>query len=63
MGQDGHDHGSRVIASGFYDMGFDVNIGPLFSTPGEVDDLAADSDVHVIVYRLRWPEIYLYCQI
>ena len=48
MGQDIHDRGSRVIASGFSNLGFDVNVGLLFSTPGEVADLAADSNVHVI---------------
>ena len=48
MGQDGHDFGSRVVPSGFSDLGFDVDVGPLFSTPGEVDDLDDDSDVHVI---------------
>ena len=48
MSQDGHDRGSRVIEPGFSDMGFDVDVGPLFSTTGEVADLAADSNVHVI---------------
>ena len=48
IGQDGHGCGSRVIASGFSDLGFDVNVGPLFFTMGEVADLAADFDVHVI---------------
>ena len=48
MGQDGHDCGSRVIASGFSDLGFDVDVGPLLSTPGEVAYLAANSDIHVI---------------
>ena len=48
MGQDGRNRGSRVISSGFSDLGFDVDIAPLFSTPGEVADLAADSDVHII---------------
>ena len=48
MGQDSYDCGSRVIASGFSYLGFYVNIGPLFSTPGEVADLAANSDVHVV---------------
>ena len=48
MGQDGHNHGSRVIASGFSDMKFDVDVGALFSTPGEVAHLDADSYVHVI---------------
>ena len=48
MGQDGHDRGAKVIASGFSDMGFDVDIGPLFQTPQEVALQAIDSDVHVI---------------
>lgn len=48
MGQDGHDRGAKVIASGFSDMGFDVDVGPLFSTPEEVVLQALDSDVHVI---------------
>ncbi len=48
IGQDGHDRGQKVIASAFGDMGFDVKVGPLFSTPEEVADLAAMSDVHVI---------------
>jgi methylmalonyl-CoA mutase len=45
MGQDGHDRGAKVIASGFSDMGYDVDIGPLFSTPTEVAQQAVDSDV------------------
>lgn len=48
MGQDGHDRGAKVIASGFADLGFDVDIGPLFSTPEEVARQAVDADVHVI---------------
>ena len=48
MGQDGHDRGANVVASGFSDMGFDVDIGPLFSTPEEVALQALDSDVHVV---------------
>jgi len=48
MGQDGHDRGAKVIASGFSDLGFDVDIGPLFQTPHEVALQAIDSDVHVI---------------
>jgi methylmalonyl-CoA mutase len=48
MGQDGHDRGAKVIASGFSDLGFDVDIGPLFQTPEEVVFQALDSDVHVI---------------
>ena len=48
MGQDGHDRGAKVIATGFADLGFDVDIGPLFQTPKEVADQAAENDVHVI---------------
>lgn len=48
MGQDGHDRGAKVIASGFSDLGFDVDIGPLFQTPEEVAVQALDSDVHVV---------------
>lgn len=48
MGQDGHDRGAKVIASGFSDLGFDVDIGSLFQTPEEVAVQALDSDVHVI---------------
>jgi methylmalonyl-CoA mutase len=48
MGQDGHDRGARVIATAFADMGFDVDIGPLFQTPREVARFALDSDVHVV---------------
>ena len=47
MGQDGHDRGARVIASAFADMGFDVDIGPLFQTPDEVARQAVENDVHV----------------
>ena len=47
MGQDGHDRGARVIASAFADMGFDVDIGPLFQTPDEVAKQAVENDVHV----------------
>lgn len=48
MGQDGHDRGAKVIASGFSDLGYDVDVGPLFSTPEEVAKQAIDADVHVI---------------
>ncbi|GAB5368425.1 hypothetical protein AAMO2058_001318400 [Amorphochlora amoebiformis] len=48
MGQDGHDRGAKVVASGFADLGFDVDIGPLFQTPEEVVRQAIDADVHVI---------------
>ncbi|MFM8912323.1 MAG: methylmalonyl-CoA mutase family protein, partial [Flammeovirgaceae bacterium] len=48
MGQDGHDRGAKVIATGFADLGFDVDIGPLFQTPQEVAKQAAENDVHVV---------------
>lgn len=48
MGQDGHDRGAKVIATGFADLGFDVDIGPLFQTPKEVALQAAENDVHVL---------------
>jgi len=48
MGQDGHDRGAKVIATGFADMGFDVDIGPLFQTPEETAQQAVDNDVHVV---------------
>lgn len=48
MGQDGHDRGARVIATGFADMGFDVDIGPLFQTPEETALQAVENDVHVV---------------
>lgn len=48
MGQDGHDRGAKVIATSFADVGFDVDIGPLFQTPEEVARQAAENDVHVI---------------
>jgi len=47
MGQDGHDRGAHVIASAFADMGFDVDIGPLFQTPDEVARQAIENDVHL----------------
>ncbi|MDW8340102.1 MAG: methylmalonyl-CoA mutase [Geminicoccaceae bacterium] len=48
MGQDGHDRGQKVIATAFADLGFDVDIGPLFQTPEEVAQQAVDNDVHVV---------------
>ena len=48
MGQDGHDRGAKVIATAFADIGFDVDVGPLFQTPHEVARFAMDSDVHVV---------------
>jgi methylmalonyl-CoA mutase len=48
LGQDGHDRGQKVIASSFADLGFDVDIGPLFSTAREVVAQAVDNDVHVV---------------
>ncbi len=48
MGQDGHDRGAKVIATSFADLGFDVDIGPLFQTPEEVALQAAENDVHIV---------------
>lgn len=48
LGQDGHDRGAKVIATGFADIGFDVDIGPLFQTPMEAARQATENDVHVV---------------
>jgi methylmalonyl-CoA mutase len=48
MGQDGHDRGQKVIATAFADLGFDVDVGPLFQTPEEVARQAVEADVHVV---------------
>jgi methylmalonyl-CoA mutase len=48
MGQDGHDRGAKVIATAFADLGFDVDVGPLFQTPREAARMAAENDVHVL---------------
>ncbi len=48
MGQDGHDRGQKVIATAFADLGFDVDIGPLFQTPAEAAQQAVDNDVHIV---------------
>jgi len=48
MGQDGHDRGAKVIATAFADLGFDVDLGPLFQTPDEVARMAVENDVHVL---------------
>lgn len=48
MGQDGHDRGAKVVATSFADLGFDVDIGPLFQTPAEVAMQAAENDVHIV---------------
>ena len=48
MGQDGHDRGQKVIATAFADLGFDVDVGPLFQTPMEVARQAVEADVHVV---------------
>ena len=48
MGQDGHDRGQKVVVTAFADLGFDVDVGPLFSTPDEVAQQAVDNDVHVV---------------
>jgi methylmalonyl-CoA mutase len=48
VGQDGHDRGQKVIATAFADLGFDVDIGPMFTTPEEVARQAVENDVHVV---------------
>ena len=48
MGQDGHDRGAKVVATAYADLGFDVDIGPLFQQPDEVARMAAENDVHVV---------------
>ncbi|EEU0762685.1 methylmalonyl-CoA mutase [Escherichia coli] len=48
MGQDGHDRGAKVIASAYSDLGFDVDLSPMFSTPEEITRLAVENDVHVV---------------
>jgi len=48
LGQDGHDRGQQVVASAFADLGFDVDVGPLFQTPEEAAQAAVDNDVHVV---------------
>jgi len=48
MGQDGHDRGAKIVATGYADIGFDVDIGPLFQTPNEVAKQAVENDVHIL---------------
>ena len=48
MGQDGHDRGAKVVATSFADLGFDVDVGPLFQTPIEVAKQAIENDVHIL---------------
>jgi methylmalonyl-CoA mutase len=48
MGQEGHDRGAKIIATAFADLGFDVDVGPLFQTPAEVAADAVDNDVHIV---------------
>lgn len=48
MGQDGHDRGAKVVATSFADIGFDVDVGPLFQTPKEVAKQAVENDVHIL---------------
>jgi methylmalonyl-CoA mutase len=48
MGQDGHDRGQKVISTAFADLGFDVDVGPLFQTPEETAKQAVENDVHII---------------
>jgi len=48
MGQDGHDRGAKVVATGYADCGFDVDMGPLFQTPAEAAREAVENDVHIV---------------
>ncbi len=48
MGQDGHDRGAKVVATAYADMGFDVDVGPLFQTPAETARQAVENDVHIV---------------
>ena len=48
MGQDGHDRGAKVIATAFADLGFDVDVGPMFQTPQEAARQAIENDVHIV---------------
>ena len=48
MGQDGHDRGAKVVATGYADIGFDVDMGPLFQTPAESARQAVENDVHIL---------------
>lgn len=48
MGQDGHDRGAKIIATSFADLGFDVDVGPLFQTPEEVGKQAIENDIHIL---------------
>ena len=48
MGQDGHDRGAKVVATAYADMGFDVDMGPLFQTPAEAAKQAVENDVHIV---------------
>jgi methylmalonyl-CoA mutase len=48
MGQDGHDRGAKVVASAYADIGFDVDVGPLFQTPEEAAKMAVENDVHAV---------------
>ena len=48
MGQDGHDRGAKVVATGYADLGYDVDMGPLFQTPAEAAKQAVENDVHIL---------------
>jgi methylmalonyl-CoA mutase len=55
LGQDGHDRGAKVVATAFADLGFDVDMGPLFQTPEECARQAIENDVHAVGVSARWP--------
>ncbi len=62
MGQDGHDRGAKVVATGYADVGFDVDIGPFFQTPAEAAKQAVENDVHIFGVSSSWlPGIKLWC--
>jgi methylmalonyl-CoA mutase len=61
MGQDGHDRGAKVVATGYADIGFDVDMGPLFQTPAEAAKQAVENDVHFVGVSLWLPVIKHWC--
>ncbi len=61
MGQDGHDRGAKVVSSAYADLGFDVDVGPLFQTPEETAKMAIENDVHMIGMSSLWPRATRCC--
>lgn len=62
MGQDGHDRGQKVISTAFADLGFDVDVGPLFQTPAETARQAVEGDVHVVGVSSLAPDTSTWCR-